>query len=238
MNEALKIDDLTFEVRRSKHRKTLGLTVNRDASLIVHLPEATSLDEASALIETRLVWIYQKLGDREATPGASVFRRPEFIDGEGFYVLGRHYRLKFIDPPPIDDEPTTAARIEGDRLILTRDAAGAAEQHLTEFYRREATRYLDRVVAQWHATFGYRNAIRIRVRDLGYRWGSCGKNGLLNFHWRVIQLPPSAIDYVVVHELAHLSVPDHSPAFWREVEKVLPDYRARRDWLREKGGTL
>lgn len=238
MNEALKIDDLTFEVRRSKRRKTLGLTVDRDAALIVHLPEATSLGEASALIEPRLVWIYQKLGDREATPGAGVFRCPEFVDGEGFYVLGRHYRLKFIDPPPIDGKSAKAAQIDGDRLILARDEAGAAEQRITEFYIREATTYLEPVVARWRATFGCRNAIRIRVRDLGYRWGSCSKNGLLNFHWRVIQLPPSAIDYIVVHELAHLSVPDHSPAFWREVEKVLPDYQARRDWLREKGGAL
>ncbi|WPL17938.1 hypothetical protein Thiowin_02981 [Thiorhodovibrio winogradskyi] len=94
---------------------------------------------------------------------------------------------------------------------------------------------MNQVLPNWQARFGYREEIRIRVRDLGYRWGSCGKHGMLNFHWRVIQLPPSAIDYIVVHELAHLLVTDHSPAFWREVETVLPDYRTRRNWLREHG---
>jgi predicted metal-dependent hydrolase len=74
--------------------------------------------------------------------------------------------------------------------------------------------------------------------DLGFRWGSCSADGTLNFHWRVLQLPPQVIDYVVVHELAHLKVADHSPTFWREIRRVLPNYQAHRDWLREQGGDL
>jgi predicted metal-dependent hydrolase len=98
MNEAIKIDDLSFEVRRSKRRKTIGVTVERDASLVAHLPEGTSIDQASGLIRTKLVWIHQKLASHEGACRQSIFRRPEFVDGEGFYFLGQHYRLNWWTP--------------------------------------------------------------------------------------------------------------------------------------------
>jgi predicted metal-dependent hydrolase len=74
------------------------------------------------------------------------------------------------------------------------------------------------------------------VRDLGFRWGSCGKSGTVNFHWATILLPVSLVDYVVVHELAHLMEPNHTPAFWRRVSRALPEYEQRKTWLAEHGG--
>jgi predicted metal-dependent hydrolase len=237
MNEALKIDDLIFEVRRSKRRKTIGLTVDRDASLIAHLPEATSLEEASELIKSKLVWIHQKLASHENVPGGNVFRRPEFVDGEGFYFLGRHYRLKLVDPKP-DEGPASTVRLEGDRLLFRREQAAAGERRIAEYYTRAANPYLNDAVARWKSVLGVAPARFVNVMDLGFRWGSCSADGTLNFHWRVMQLTPQVIDYIVVHELAHLKVSDHSPAFWREVSRALPSYQKHRDWLREKGGDL
>src|SRR6266487_6703036 len=75
----------------------------------------------------------------------------------------------------------------------------------------------------------------INIKDLGYRWGSCGRASTLNFHWRVIQLPPGIIDYVVVHELVHLHEPRHNADFWRRVEQALPDFTTRKQWLTENG---
>jgi predicted metal-dependent hydrolase len=72
------------------------------------------------------------------------------------------------------------------------------------------------------------------VRDLGYRWGSCGRNGTLYFNWRVLQLPVSVIDYVVVHELCHLVEPNHGLAFWSALERALPDWRDRKDDLHRR----
>lgn len=70
----------------------------------------------------------------------------------------------------------------------------------------------------------------VEVRDLGYRWGSCGVRRL-HFHWRVMSLPPRIIDYVIVHELAHMVEPHHKPAFWERVQQAMPDYEERRSWL-------
>jgi hypothetical protein len=75
----------------------------------------------------------------------------------------------------------------------------------------------------------------LKVQELGYRWGSCG-SASLNFHWRALQLPTRAIDYVVVHELVHIVEPRHDQVFWSRVERAMPDYESRKAWLAEHGG--
>lgn len=79
---------------------------------------------------------------------------------------------------------------------------------------------------------------RILIRAAKTRWGSCSARGNLNFHWKLILMPPAVLDYVVVHELAHRREMNHSPMFWAEVERILPDYRQRRKWLKEFGGLV
>ena len=78
----------------------------------------------------------------------------------------------------------------------------------------------------------------IHIKDIGYRWASCLKNGDLHFHWKCLMAPLTIIDYIVVHELCHLHHRDHSDAFWNEIDKVLPDYRKRKEWLRVRGAEL
>lgn len=77
----------------------------------------------------------------------------------------------------------------------------------------------------------------VRVLDLGFRWGSCGQGGAVNFHWAVILLPPRIVDYVIVHELVHLHERNHTPEFWRRVERAMPDFELRKAWLAQRGGS-
>lgn len=237
MKETLQLDGLTFIVKRSARRKTLGLTVERDGSLVAHLPESGDLERATELIKTRLTWVHQKLALHRNSTGEDVFRRPEFVDGEGFYFLGKHYRLKLIDTP-MNAPPVATVRLEGDYLLFRREQVKAGEKRIEEYYTRAAHPYLNAAVSRWNQIMGGKPAPDVQVMDLGFRWGSCSSDGTLNFHWRVMQLPPQVIDYVVVHELTHLKVPDHSSRFWQEVEQALPAYCTHRDWLREKGGDL
>ncbi len=78
----------------------------------------------------------------------------------------------------------------------------------------------------------------VRVLDLGHRWRSCTREGVVNVHWAVMQVPSPVAGYVLVHELAHVLVHDHSPEFWRLVERVLPDHRDRKRWLAENGAEM
>ena len=142
-----------------------------------------------------------------------------------------------MDPKP-DEGPVPTVRFEGDRLLFRREQVDAGDKHIAEYYTRAASPHLSDAVARWKPVLGVTPARFVNVMDLGFRWGSCSADGTLNFHWRVMQLPPQVIDYIVVHELAHLKVSDHSSAFWREVSKALPDYQRHRDSLKEKGGSL
>ncbi|MBB4316257.1 M48 family metallopeptidase [Roseospira marina] len=237
MNETIHLDDLTFRVQRSARRKTVGVTVERDASLVAHLPKHVDIDDATALIRTKLVWVYQKLAAHKDIGREAVFRRPEFVDGEGFYFLGRHYRLKLVDVGA-GEPPVPTVRFDGDRLLFKRQQVASGEKRIAEYYTRAAHPYLTGAVNRWKGIVGVEPGRYVQVMDLGFRWASCSQDGTLNFHWRMMQLPPPVIDYVVVHELAHLKVADHSAAFWNEVARVLPSYQTHRNWLRDKGGEL
>ena len=112
------------------------------------------------------------------------------------------------------------------------------------FTRQEVETLIDRAladiparVAQFAPLLGVDYG-RIAIRNQVSRWGSCSSKGNLNFNCLLMLCPPEVVDYVVVHELCHRRHMDHSVAFWGEVERVLPDYKARRAWLKERGGVL
>ena len=108
---------------------------------------------------------------------------------------------------------------------------------LEALYREQARARISERAA-WFARIMGVSYGRITIRAAKTRWGSCSAKGNLNFHWKLILMPEEVLDYVVVHELAHRKQMNHSPAFWAEVEKVLPDYRERRRWLKTWGQTV
>jgi len=224
MTETIKIRGLGFTVRRSDRRKTLGLTVDRAGDLIAHVPFSTSEEKLSSWIESKLLWVYRKL----ALKGESMFslREPEYISGETFCYLGRRFRLKTVDQ---QDQPL---EFDGTRFTLRRGSQ-PAEQYFRQWYIQAGTEWLQRRVK----TFSDRTVSkpqRVEVRDLGFRWGSCGKNGVLYFNWRLIQLPVRLVDYVIAHELVHLVVGNHGAAFWSHLGRVIPDWKVRKETLADQ----
>ncbi|MDE7257941.1 MAG: M48 family metallopeptidase [Lachnospiraceae bacterium] len=108
---------------------------------------------------------------------------------------------------------------------------------LEKRYIAAAKEYFPKRVAHFHQfTDGSYN--RITIRDQKTRWGSCSARGTLSFNWRLMLAPPAILDYVVVHELCHLTHMNHSAAFWQKVESVYPDYRTARKWLKDHGQEL
>ena len=226
MSETLEVGGLTFEVRRSLRRKTLGLTVDRGGELRLHVPENTPEQELARWTRSKLLWVHRALARKEAL--APKVRVPEFVSGENFSYLGHNYRLKIVR------DTTEPLRFDGKHFWLAAEARSEAEAHFRHWYictGRDWLRERTTALARRTGT----DASRIAVRDLGFRWGSCGKNGTLFFNWRLLQLPVRLIDYIIVHELVHLQELHHSPEFWQALERALPMWRQLKDALRSDG---
>lgn len=225
----LVVNDLRFEVRRSDRRRALEITVDRGGELVLaappDVPEALLRDFALR----KRMWIYRQLARKEAL-GREVPRKV-FTEGEGFPYLGRSYRLKLVA------DSDAAVKLQGGRFVMPKALARTGREHLIRWYCERARPWLWAKAQEFTARMEVAPA-GLRVQDLGYRWGSCGKGQWLYFHWKTILMPARIAEYVVVHEMAHLHEPHHTPAFWERVERVMPDFEMRRDWLRDHGGEV
>lgn len=228
----VKVGDLEFAVRESEYRRTAGITVDRDGSLLLHAPAGSDPDKLTSWAWSKRRWVFRKLAEKHLLLPASPAK--EFITGEGFDYLGRHYRLTLTSDPP-----DAKVRLERGRLHLPRRAAEAGDgpQLIVGWYRQRAQDWLPCRIEPWAQRMGLQPG-QLDVRDLGYRWGSLGKNDRLNLHWATMQLPVSLIDYVIVHELAHIDHPRHTPAFWATVQRAIPDHDHRRARLATTGTSL
>jgi hypothetical protein len=225
MNE-FHVDDLAFVLRLSPRRKTLQITVDRDGELVLAAPEGIEQGQLEDFVREKRYWIYTKLEEKAQTQRA--IPRKEYVDGEGFLYLGRSYRLKLVtgQEPPL--------RLVGGRFRLRRDMADQGRTQFIRWYSDHGRDWLSAKVAE-HAPRMEVQPSGVKVRDLGYRWGSCGKGDSLYFHWKTILLPRPIAEYVVIHELVHLRIPHHTPEFWQRLERALPDFERRKQWLTAHG---
>lgn len=228
MTDRLTIDDLSFRLRRSPNRKTVGITVERDGSLLLTAPIDCPTERVEEIAREKQFWVYSKLAEKNL-----LFRPPppkEYVSGENFYYLGRNYRLKLVR----DSDQDQPLRLFRGLFLLPRSAVPDAERHFVRWYTEHGQPWLWRRVERLAPALKVKPTT-LHVRDLGYRWGSCNENGGLNFHWRTVLLPPRIIEYIAAHELVHLLVPNHGADFWRLLERALPDFAARKEWLAAKG---
>ena len=223
---SLVVNDLKFELRRSTRRRALEITVDRSGEVILSAP--SNVDEAKlrAFVQRKRMWVYGQLARKEALKREAPTK--EFTDGEGFAYLGRSYRLRLVQASD------AAVKLQSGRFIMPRALARNGREHLIRWYCDRARSWLSTKVQDYAARMEVAPA-GVRVQDLGYRWGSCGKGDWLYFHWKTILLPARIAEYVVVHEMAHLHEPHHTPAYWRCVERALPDFERRKVWLGEHG---
>lgn len=230
--ERVTVGDLEFAVRESERRRTVGITIDRDGSLLLHAPAGSDPAKLTSWAWSKRGWVFRKLAEKHLLLATG--QAKDFVTGEGFDYLGRHYRLQLTSDP--SDAPV---RLERGRLHMPRPAAEAGDgpQVIVGWYRQRARDWLPDRIGPWAQRMGLRPG-QLDIRDLGFRWGSLGKNDRLNLHWATMQLPVSLIDYVIVHELAHIDHRRHTPAFWATVQRTLPDHDHRRARLGSSGTTL
>jgi predicted metal-dependent hydrolase len=222
----LTIEDLIIPVKHSSNRKTMQLTVDRDSSLLLTAPPFVQNDVLEGFVRSKLSWVYQKLAEKSLMQ--KTIRPKKFVQSEGFLYLGRSYRLNLVD------EQDTPLKFYQGRFHLSTNHIENARKLFIDWYVAKGVNWLEAKANDFKNRLGVEYS-SVKVRDLGYRWGSCGKGQVLYFHWKTILLPAKIAEYVVVHELSHLIEPSHSADFWLCVERAMPDYKERKKWLAEHG---
>jgi len=222
--------DFSYKIVRSPKRKKLTITVERDQAVIVHAPQATPDNEIQRVIESKRQWILaklrhpQKYQDRLHPPGKEV------VNGESAPYLGRDYRIEITDTASGDIEFTHFFLVPPGQQIKRREV-------LRDWYIARAKEQIVGRVEDHARALGVRFE-KVKIVDSRYRWGSCTVNNNVSFNWRLIKAPMFVIDYVVVHELAHLLEANHTSRFWNIVRTHAPTMEKAKTWLKEHGQVL
>lgn len=222
--------ELAYEIRRSDKRKTVTITVERDRAIVVHAPAGVTEEKIRRLVDSKRQWLFEKLHHAQKYQPLPHAPGKEVVNGESALYLGRTYRIELVDD--------AAAGIRFvNRFYISRSHAGQRKRVLRQWYiDRAKERILQRV--RLHAKKLGVTFQQASIVDNRYRWGSCTSNNNLRFNWRLIKAPMFVIDYVVIHELAHLLESNHTPRFWGIVSAQTANMERARQWLRENGQSL
>jgi predicted metal-dependent hydrolase len=227
---------IAYSIRRSRRRrKTIEITLDPAEGVLVSAPTTTPSADVARIVEKRARWIIRKSNESMLRP-----RPKQFVSGESLPYLGRQVRL-FV-------QTVEARRVEvrfdhwSFRVSvpehLTGDDRRETIQHaITRWYKRRAQERLEARARLWAGRLVLQ-ARRVATRDQRQRWGSCAPDGTIRFNWRIVMAEPALIDYVVVHELIHLSVRNHGQEFWARMAAAMPDFKMRRTRLSEFGRTV
>lgn len=226
-------EPINYEIIRSS-RKTADIVIEPDGRVLVRAPDSIPDERIEDIIEAKRLWIYKNLAEWRDLNATRVLR--EYRNGEGFLYLGRSYRLLLVAD---QSEPLL---LKGGRFRLRRDLVDrgevpAAKKAFRDYFISRGVERISQRVCYFAPKVGVVPG-GIAVRELGHRWASCSPTGSLAFHWKCMMAPARVIDYIVVHELCHLHHLDHSDAFWNEVDKVMPNFYERKEWLRMNGASM
>jgi len=213
---------MDFDIIRSR-RKTIAVEITKEGGVLVRAPLKLARREVLAFVKQNRAWIARKLAQARVRQEERTPRR--FLEGENFPFLGEQHRLRYVAGGEY------LRKLNGE-FLLGADLSSRAGDLFRTWYRARAREILEDRVAHFALRMGL-TCRSVRITDAKERWGSCNAAGSLNFAWRLVMAPPPVIDYVIVHELAHLVEMNHSRRFWERLGRILPDYAKRRRWLRE-----
>lgn len=218
-------------IRSPRRKKTLSIRVDRNGTVMVRVPMLTSRTDIDRFLAEKKQWL-QKTIDRQQKQ-VQDRRIREFAAGESFPYLGETYVLKVEDGA----YPGDALIFTGREFILKPDALKGARVLFYLWYQKQARIHFGERVRFFGGQMGLfpRTVLLNNARS---RWGACSTDDRLTFAWRLILAPQAVVDYVVVHELCHMRVRNHSRDYWRLVENVYPNHRQCKIWLKDHGHLL
>jgi len=218
---------INYELVRS-NRKSIGITIERDAQVVVNAPIDLDKQTIEKHIHKKRFWIWEKLAIKKDSLENIV--QKQFVTGESFSYLGRNYRLKIVND-------NSELKLKNGWFVLGEKKQKKAKEIFKAWYSEHLKTKIDerlKIICE------KANIKRpdFRIMELGFRWGSCTKEGVLNFNYKIALAPIGIIDYIIVHELVHLKIHIHNEKFWKEVSRMMPNYLEKKEWLRKEGYRL
>ncbi len=223
------MDNIKIDKLIRSDRKSFSLEINKHGELIVRAPNRAAIDEIKNIVSEKGDWILKK--QKELKEKSFSIVQKKFIDGEKFLFLGEEFALT------IKDNARSALEFDGSRFILSGRKKQYGKELFKLWYRIQAESIFDKRIALFSSITNIQYN-KVKISDAGKRWGSCSSKKNLNFSWRLVMAPSKVIDYVLVHELAHILELNHSKKFWDTVGQMFPDYKVHRKWLMANGHTL
>lgn len=212
------------------NRKSLAIIIKSDGTLLIRSPLKTPISYIEDFIKRKHLWIEAKTKEVLSHPHLQIQMR-NFIDGEEFLYLGKKYFLK------IGEYKEISLNNNDSTINFPKKFLKNPKKKIIEWYYKEALSAITELCSIRSAQTGWKYK-SIKIINARTKWGSCNSKDELRFNWKLIMASTEVIDYVVVHELAHIPEKNHSSEFWNRVESILPDYKGIKNWLKENGHTL
>jgi len=186
-------------------------------------------------VDEKSDWIKRK--QKHFIDKADKYKQVEFAAGEVFYLMGKGYKLEINSRiKPVITINEYSETLEVSERILKQPRT-KIEQYFSAWYKRHAREIITNRVEWFAGCLGFKYK-SVSINSAVSRWGSCGGRNTLNFSWRLVTAPIAVIDCVVVHELIHTEIKNHSHKFYARLKSILPDYKEREKWLKENSGIM
>lgn len=229
MKEIIQFESLQIEIWRRPRQKTIRLTVKPDGRLRVTCNSRVAKRDILKFLGDSRAFIQKALAEVEKLKAKHPPKK--YLSGEDVLFKGQSLRVEVV----WTWNKRIEIKVEGDKFEILAPLNSSVPQRtkaVQDFYKNEGRKHLEVRVQHWSSKMGLRPR-SLSVRGQTTRWGSCTEAGVISLNWKLMAAPEPVIDYVIVHELAHLEHLNHSPRFWRLVELHMPDYLKLRRWLRE-----
>lgn len=207
-------------------RKSVNIVIDRNSNIIVRAPKRLTKDDVDKVVNRKKQWIYNKLSNSSKP----IILPKEFVSGESLLYLGEHYKLRIVE------EQFSGLRFDNE-FTISKDSKSKTKKIFKAWYLAQAKKVFLPIVDYYSNTLGVKYN-RIYIKSMKASWGSCSPNKSITLNWKLVKAPLYVINYIIVHELAHLIELNHSDDFWNIVSVQVPNYKKAKKWLTQHGELL
>ncbi|MGB9696313.1 MAG: M48 family metallopeptidase [Ignavibacteria bacterium] len=203
-------------------RKSIALHITENATLVIRAPYFTPQSIIKDVVGRHYKWIVKKRN--EILKLKSYRPLAKFIDGEKYLYLGKYFELEIINTQ-------SNKLVFNGKFFLSKSLLSRARKMFIQWYIDRAQEIIPKRLSELASENNFQY-YKVRITRAEKRWGSCSSKGNLNFSWRLVMASPKVIDYVIIHELVHLEIKNHSKKFWTKVKSLMPEYKQQQQWLK------